>query len=179
MVCIAFGRIRVTFGTTYGYTLDTGDSFGIAGVRASNVRTNRICVELENDLLGEPWHITNVDLAQSVYRFDMGSNNYDYNRLNFAVDLGEFAGLSVPTTISQTYLNDANAYYLDDHATTSGRGVMIELLPLYTADEEEISDLHGSDNRVNLFGTEVGANSGANSYALVNVSIFAVHQDEE
>lgn len=179
MNCIAFGRVRVTFGTTYGYTLDTADSFGIAGVRASNVRTNRFCVELESDLLGQPWHITSVDLAQSVYRYDMGSNNYDYNRLNYMIDLGEFAGLSVPQTISQTYLNDANAYHLDDYSTTSGRGVMIELLPLFTANEEEISDLHGSDNRVNLFGTEVGANSGANSYALVNISIFAVHEEEE
>jgi pantothenate kinase len=94
-----------------------------------------------------------------------GSNNtWDYNRVNFQVE--RFGGKLTETT----------EYRLDDYATTNGRGITIELLPLYAgADEEVIDDQHDTHDHVNFMISE---GNNVNDQVYFSVIIFAVHEDQ-
>lgn len=136
---------------------------GVQAVRASTVRQNRVSIELTSALLSEDWFVRHVSCEQLMYR--TGSNNtWDYNRVNFQVE--RFAGKLTETT----------EYRLDDYATTNGRGITVELLPLYAgADEEVIDDQHDTHDHVNFMISE---GNNVNDQVYFSVIIFAVHEDQ-
>jgi len=86
---------------------------------------------------------------------------WDYNRVNFQV--AQVA----------SKLNNTAEYRLDDYATTSGRGITVELLPLYTTNEEAIDDQHDNHNHVNFMGSEGAQHNG---FVKFSVAVFAIHE---
>ena len=133
---------------------------GIDAVRPSPLRSNRVCIEFDSDLLTDDWNILDVSCSQHMYR--TGSNNaWDYNRVNFQVVDG---GWGYPLSNTQYHL-------LDD----TGRGLVIELLPLFTANEEAIDDQHDTHDHVNFIGSEE-ANNNHNVY--FSFTVFARHSDQ-
>lgn len=173
IVCIATSRVRgqyVIGNLDYEYFInDAPYGYGIQQVRASNIRTNRICVELTAELLAQPWHIVSVVCTHLVNRTDHGQNQHDYNRVTFHPDLGPESGITL------TYLDHADAYHLDDYATTSGRGVNVEMLQHYDPNEERIVDQHAGNSHANLF---IGETAADNLFMDFTVSIFAIHESQ-
>lgn len=166
VVCIASVQIQAQYLPStqdYQYLVSNApNAVGVEAVRKSPLRSNRVSIELTDALLSEDWHILHIGCSQYMYR--IGSNNvYDYNRVNFQIDID-------PYVISDTAHNR-----LDDYLTTSGRGVTVELLPLFTANEEGIDDTHAGQNYVNIIGSE-GANDNHNVF--FSVAIFARHEDQ-
>ena len=180
IVCIAYATIEMNYSTAndeYFYDLLSG--VGVSAVRASPTRTNRVCVELSADLLDEPWKINNVICQQVLHRqLDQSqAHHYDYNRATFqpdtsyVVNQGHVGGAGYNVVDP---LNNTATWHLDDYATSSGRGVNIEVLPHYTATEEAIEDQHGGHNHVDVM---ISTGAGDNLELEFNVSIFAIYQE--
>jgi len=164
IVCIASVEISAQYIDStgdYEYLIaNTGTRIGVEDVRASTLRQNRVSIELTSTLLAQPWYVLHVGCTQYMYR--TGSNNmWDYNRVNFQV--AQVA----------SKLNNTAEYRLDDYATTSGRGITVELLPLYTTNEEAIDDQHDNHNHVNFMGSEGAQHNG---FVKFSVAVFAIHE---
>lgn len=163
IVPIASVQIKAQYVDTsgdYEYLITDGTyRVGVQAVRASTVRDNRVSIEFTSALLAEDWYVRHVSCTQLLHR--EGSNNqFDYNRVNFQVERWA------------SKLTDTAQYQLDDYSTTSGRGITVELLPLYSATEEAISDQH---NHVNYIVTESTNN---NQIVYFSVVVFASHEDQ-
>lgn len=170
VVCIATETIRLqrtAAGGNHDFIVTSAYGHGVSAVRASTTRSNRVCVQLSSSLLLQPWHISHVSCTQHMVRTSQGANNYDYNRAVFLPDLSHSN-----SSLTQTYLNDANAYHLDDHPTTSGRGVNIEVLPLHVASEESINDQQGG---VNTVGSDT---INDNLFIDFSIAVYAIHQSQ-
>ena len=170
VVCIATETIRLqrtAAGGNHDFIVTSTYGHGVSAVRASPTRSNRVCVQLSSSLLLQPWHISHVSCTQHMVRTSQGNNNYDYNRAVFLPDLSHSN-----SSLTQTYLNDANAYHLDDYSTTSGRGVNIEVLPLHVASEESINDQQGG---VNTVGSDT---TNDNLFIDFSIAIYAIHQSQ-
>lgn len=170
VVCIATETIRLqrtAAGGNHDFIVTSTYGHGVSAVRASPTRSNRVCVQLSSSLLLQPWHISHVSCTQHMVRTSQGNNNYDYNRAVFLPDLSHSN-----SSLTQTYLNDANAYHLDDYSTTSGRGVNIEVLPLHVTSEESINDQQGG---VNTVGSDT---TNDNLFIDFSIAIYAIHQSQ-
>jgi hypothetical protein len=164
IVCIAAGlfQVNVTDARVISYNLLA--NHGISATRTSPTRGNRMCVELDADLLAEDWRLLHVDITQTVVRKDNGDGTLDYNRV-YAQTGDVLGGL----------LSSTSSYRLDDYSTTSGRGVNIEFLALEQSSEESIADDFGSSGHPDVIGTAPVAVETL-SFTL---AIYAIHADQE
>lgn len=176
IVCIATCTITMRFsvaGNDYFYQLDRFN--GVERVDASPLRSSRVCIELTSDLLAEPWKIEHISCTQLVYRQENQNqaNTYDYNRATFLPDFVGTGNQNGYNTVG--FLNDSANYRLDDYATTSGRGINIEILPHFHSAEEAIPDQHGNESHSDVFISE-----GASDLLRLDfsVAIFARHQNQ-
>ena len=147
VVCLATAYFTMQYtGDGYDYVRNGasgGLSGGISAVRPSPIRSNRACVEFSADLLSSEFTLVHVSVTQLMGRTEHHntSGTYDYNRATFYPDLLNHWGQR---------LDDTTKFHLDDYATSSGRGINIEILPHYAPNEENISASHGGDDYVNV-----------------------------
>ena len=164
IVCIAAGLVQVNVNNArvISYNLLTNE--GISAIRTSPTRGNRMCVELDADLLAEDWRLLHVDVSQVATRKDNGDNTHDYNRVH--AQIGDvLSGL----------LSDSNSYRLDDFSTSSGRGVNIELLALEQSSEESIAEDFGGSGHPDVIGTAPAVLETIN----LTLAIYAIHDDQD
>jgi len=173
ILCIATATIQMYYaGSEYTYLLQRSN--GISAVRASPLRTNRVCVELHNDVLSVPWNVEHISCQQLYWRQlnQSQADHYDYNRVTFHPDFS----YSRPSPYSFGELTNTDNYHLDDYSTTSGRGINIEILPHYADAEEAITDKpHGTDNHVDAMISE---DLTDHRFLEFTVAIFARHQNQ-
>jgi hypothetical protein len=160
IVCIAAGQVQVAVSSAAAISYNLLVSHGISATRTSPTRKNRMCVELDADLLAQDWKLTHVDITQIAAPNTTATG--DLNRIH--AQLGDVSTL-------WALLSSAGSCLLDDHGTTGGRGVNIELTALGLSDEE---DYAADDEAVRLVKTVRG-----NDFIHLSIAIYAIHDDQD
>ncbi len=160
IVCIAAGQIQVAVTSAASINYNLLVSHGISATRTSPTRKNRMCVELDAAILAEDWKLTHVDITQIAAPNATAAG--DLNRVH--AQLGDVSTL-------WSLVSNAGACLLDDHGTTGGRGVNVELTALGLSDEE---DYTADDEAERLVKTVRG-----NDFIHLSIAIFAIHDDQD
>jgi hypothetical protein len=165
-VCIATALVQMSQGSGEPiFSLIYGEGFSAA--RTSTLRGNRVCIEYDATVTGEDWLVQHVDCTQLTFGVvDNGDGTFDYNRVTFMVD---------PSSTWSDLTSDANNYRLDDYATTSGRGVNIELLAQEQTSEEAISHTYGGGTHADTINTEPTV---GNHQIRFSIAVYARHGDQ-
>jgi len=160
IVCIAAGQIQVAVTSAASIAYNLLVSHGISATRTSPTRKNRMCVELDATLLAQDWKLTHVDITQIAAPNVTATG--DLNRVH--AQLGD-------TSTLWSLLSNTGSCLLDDHGTTGGRGVNVELTALSLTDEE---DYTADDEAERLVKTVRG-----NDFIHLSIAIFAIHDDQD
>ena len=167
LVCIATGLVQMSLSSGSEPIFSLIFAEGFSAARTSTLRGNRVCLEFDSSVTGEDWIIHHVDLTQLAFGIvDNGDGTYDYNRVSFLVDNDSLW--------SDVTSNSAN-YRLDDYATTSGRGINVELLAQEQGSEEAISQTYGGSTHADIIGTEPAVGSHQIRFT---VAVYAKHGDQ-